>query len=134
MTDDTRRMASIRILTGGRDSTERNEPMPTDNIDTMSGPELSAAVAVEVMGWELWEGCQWIQANGDCWGDVDDWNPHEDRNDAYRVIQEIERRHLLDDLCWWLRNRIGATQAETLLCNPAIICRAALRAVREARG
>lgn len=36
MTDDTRRMASIRILTGGRTAEERKGAMPTDDIDKLT--------------------------------------------------------------------------------------------------
>jgi len=83
--------------------------MPTDDIDTMTGPELSAAVAREVMGWDR------TAADG---------TPVRDDSE--------------DDVLWELkRHRKGGwvqwTEWKLLTIDPAIVCRAALRAVRSAK-
>ena len=73
--------------------------MPTD-IDTMSGPDISKCLAVELMGWE------WTPDTATTVGyfqtpdgilDDHQWQPHTDRNDAYRVLERIKAL-LLDDI------------------------------------
>lgn len=96
--------------------------MATDDIDTLTGPELSAAVAREVMGWELWENCQWIMPGGDCWGDADDFVPHAEHSDSHRVLMRCIELNIAHE-----------TLKHLLTIDPTVICRAALRAVRASR-
>lgn len=105
--------------------------MPTDDIYTLSGPDLSAAVAREVMGWELGLS-RWTDGTH-----KNQWHPHECRNDAYRVLMRCEELGINRNV-WRLLSDIapiGLFQGDWFLmtADPAVICRAALRAVREAR-
>ena len=110
--------------------------MPTDDIDTMTGPELSAAVAREVMGWDR-TAADGTPVRDDSGEDVF-FEPHTDRNDAHRVLMRCEELGIEDDVLWELkRHRKGGwvqwTEWKLLTIDPAIVCRAALRAVRSAK-
>lgn len=113
--------------------------MPTDDIDAMTGPELSAAVAREVMGWRpMTFGHGWVDRR-DVYTPPEMWQPHYDRNDAHRVLMRCEelgiardiRRHLWEAMMADLQNKYESWFYLTV--DPAIICRAALRAVRGAK-
>lgn len=117
----------------------------TDDIDALTGHELAAAVAVEVMGWKRFR-CgpsiiAFIQQNGEhiCVGnDLCDWRPHSDRNDAHRVLERCEEletaRRTYALVCESMKFDFRFCTGWALLTiDPAIICRAALRAVREAK-
>ena len=111
--------------------------MPTDDIDAMTGPELSAAVAREVVGWDRTgaDGTPVRDDNGECVF----FEPHTDRNDAHRVLMRCEelgiardiRRHLWEAMMADLQNKYESWFYLTI--DPKIICRAALRAVRESK-
>jgi hypothetical protein len=114
----------------------------TYDIDALTGTELSAAVAREVMGWE-------VRNPGDCYdgsyysgseyvGFVLAFKPHADRNDSYRVLMRFGE--IGGDWAELMRLIQGSEQGRRhfgmrlgLIIDPSIICRAALRGVREAK-
>lgn len=114
----------------------------TTDIQSLSGPALSAAVATEVMGWhDRFAPHMWGMTSGDELKGLfpkSEWVPDCDTRDARKVVVEIQRRGLINRLHGklmdsWRINHHEWTWTEYLLtCPPSDICRAALRVVREA--
>ena len=110
----------------------------SENIDTMTGPELSAAVAREVMGWKFRDnqyGAHWADQQGIWTADKASWSPHADRNDAHRVLKRCEELGLVVET--WKQIRCGGpgcpaewSDWDYMTISPLEVCRAALRAVR----
>ena len=111
--------------------------MHTDDIDKLAGPELSAAVAREVMGWsrEIFGGA------GYCWKTPDGkweavFKAHRDRNDAHRVLMRCPDLGIETKVWKTIADGLESQKFRgwvLLTIDPAIICRAALRAVMASR-
>lgn len=99
----------------------------TDDIDKLDGPELSAAVAREVMGWPGHITKQTV------------WRPHNDRNDAHRVLERCLEIGIAQRVYVLICEQVGqfdftvATGWGLLTVLPPVVCIAALRAVRASR-
>lgn len=112
-------------------STDQRRNCITDPIDTLTGPELSEAIAREVMGY--------VPGNGMRIGGrrIDDWHPHENRNDLAevmaRLVGDVYVRFAQDVLSMVPKKTVEQANLWLLTCDPAIICRVVLRAVREAK-
>ena len=113
----------------------------SDNIDKLTGAELSAAVAREVMGWKyvppvIHEPAFEHRNIGERWetpvGNLRavDWRPYDDRNDTHRLLARCEAIGIGYEVWTRLPEECHRDGWLLLTIDPQIICRAALLAVR----
>lgn len=102
--------------------------MTREDVDTLSGPELSAAVAREIFGREMP-----LPPRSD-----DDFFiiPHACRNSAFGVLKRcndigIGVRTMSHLTSGWLAMPPEMRDWNLLTVDPSAVCRAALRAIRE---
>jgi hypothetical protein len=57
--------------------------------DSMTPNERIAAVATRVMGWKSYKDW-WLTDDGEI---IQHWNPLQDMNDAWRVVEKAQERH-----------------------------------------